>query len=552
MNDKQRKTLDAISSISEKYIDEATVERIKYINDMEKRGFFGRHKRIISLAASVFILISSLITVLLILFTNHVPVYEGMTVSSEAPVINAKRSSVSSFYSLSPAKATALAAEFEEKTALDSLLTERYGVAEGKYEYYAKKNEDVYITVHIDNPSGYEILSFTLNGVKYSSYMFEDGSDLENLILKVNVGDAEGFASYTIDAIKYVDGEEVKDVKMEGEKTVNIGIAKSVGVTSDASVTSIKADGIELEVDVYDDAGMLSISSGRIYAIIYDGSKISAEKEISVGENIAVSFDGLSTNAAYKYAIIAVYDAFDGDGIRAHVLSSSTVSLDSGIYAKDVRMTQDRLTFTLWSPNSFSTVTEVSLLNSQGNTVKTAAASDGEVVFSGLTAGEYSVVISYSYDVSDRSVNDSSTAISGITCLVGAKPILAGEVYRSYSETPIWQPSLSAWGEHYGVDIKLKPTDSDASVHAVARGVVSKVAEEQPYFGKYVIITDSFGYSYYYCSLAEIYVKEGDTVTLGDVIGTAGDTMATECVDDVHLHLALKGPDGEYVNPGLN
>ena len=425
MNDKQRKTLDAISSISEKYIDEATIERIRYINDMENRGFFGRHKRIISLAASIFILVSSLITVLLILFTNRVPVYEGMTVSSEAPIINGARSGASTLSYSAPLRATALAAEFEEKTSLDSLLTERYGVADGKYDYYANKNEDVYITVHINNPSGYEILSFTLNGVKYSSYMFEDGSDLENLILKVNVGDAEDFASYTIDAIKYVDGEEVKDV----------------------------------------------------------------------------------------------------------------------------RITKDKLTFTLWSPNSFSAVTKISLLNSQGNTVKTAEASADEVVFSGLTAGEYSVIISYSYDVSGRSVNDSSTAISGITCLVGAKPILAGEVYRRYSETPIWQPSLSTWREHYGVDIK--PTGSDASVHAVARGVVSKVAEEQPYFGKYVIITDSFGYSYYYCSLAEIYVKEGDTVTLGDVIGTAGDTMATEVVDGVHLHLALKGPDGEYVNPSI-
>ena len=49
--------------------------------------------------------------------------------------------------------------------------------------------------------------------------MFEAGSDLETLILKYNVGEKEGIRQYTIDAIKYVDGEYIKDVRMEGERT---------------------------------------------------------------------------------------------------------------------------------------------------------------------------------------------------------------------------------------------------------------------------------------------------------------------------------------------
>lgn len=88
--------------------------------------------------------------------------------------------------------------------------------------YYAKKNEDIYILIHIFNPDAFEILSFTLNGVKYSSYMFEVGSDMETLVLKYNIGDSNGLQEYTIDAIKYVDGEHIKDVQMEGDRTVSV------------------------------------------------------------------------------------------------------------------------------------------------------------------------------------------------------------------------------------------------------------------------------------------------------------------------------------------
>ena len=57
--------------------------------------------------------------------------------------------------------------------------------------------------------------------------MFEAGSDLETLILKYNVGDTIGMQSYTIDAIKYVDGESIKDVRMEGDKTVSVLVGSS-------------------------------------------------------------------------------------------------------------------------------------------------------------------------------------------------------------------------------------------------------------------------------------------------------------------------------------
>ena len=48
----------------------------------------------------------------------------------------------------------------------------------------------------------------TLNGKTYANYMFEDGSDMENLILKYPIGDVEGLLRCTLDEILYIDDSD--------------------------------------------------------------------------------------------------------------------------------------------------------------------------------------------------------------------------------------------------------------------------------------------------------------------------------------------------------
>ena len=167
---------------------------------------------------------------------KQVPIYQGMTVSNDAPVAESVRAFEGDAVSM-------LNSPYIHKNSI-VLLGNGNGNGNGKKDnidvngagpYYAQKNEDIYIHVHIFNPDEFEILSFTLNDVKYSSYMFEKGSDLETLILKYNVGDIEGVQQYTIDAIKYVDGDRIKDVKMEGEKTIEVIVG------SDNSVINFNA-----------------------------------------------------------------------------------------------------------------------------------------------------------------------------------------------------------------------------------------------------------------------------------------------------------------------
>ena len=186
--------------------------------------------------------------------------------------------------------------------------------------YYAEKGQDIYITVHIDNPDNYEILSFTLNGNKYSSYMFEDGSDMENLILKVNVGDVEGVQEYTIDAIKYVDGTDIKDVRMDGNKTVRAGIATDKQPLPAISAEVINFNDVSFDVDIDDQLSLISHSEGEVMAVLYDGDKVVDMKKLTLGEQTSVKFEGLTTNSLYQYAIVAYYDSLDSNGADIHVL----------------------------------------------------------------------------------------------------------------------------------------------------------------------------------------------------------------------------------------
>ena len=223
-HDQKLKILDLIN---EKILNRATEERYRLMQ--ASRGS-AKKKWIPILAASLSaaVLLSVVAIFLVPLLLKQVPVYTGMTVSNQSPfeVAYAGDAQYEQLAATGTFEGNHVGAEKKPSTPdLKDTVRDTLRVdGSAKMLYYAKPNEDIFVTVHIDNPNQYEILSFTLNGKKYSSYMLEEGSDMENLVLKVNVGDVEGIVEYTIDAIKYVDGTEIKDVKMKGDQTVRIGV----------------------------------------------------------------------------------------------------------------------------------------------------------------------------------------------------------------------------------------------------------------------------------------------------------------------------------------
>lgn len=141
-----------------------------------------------------------------------IPVYEGMTVSSTIEIA-------------------------QEPYGRFELLgyKDTHGSKPEGCDYYADMGENVYVHIHIKNPDKFEILSFTFNGEKYSDYMFEEGSNMETIIIKVNVGRESGIKKHTIDAIKYVDGTEIKDVIIKGNQTISVHVSTDEYIDNSAT-----------------------------------------------------------------------------------------------------------------------------------------------------------------------------------------------------------------------------------------------------------------------------------------------------------------------------
>lgn len=232
MNDNRDKrlfTLDVISSIDDDVIEKNLKKRF-LLWHKKKRLSTRFISSIIAVAACFFLIVGSLFWLIPALSSDkQVPIYRGMTVSNAASN-EVLAASAPDTFSLPVVKALSASAKLPCQLLIDAVNGgNRVLAPDGNTpeivfgeSYYAMKNEDIFIYIHLSNPDNFEILSFTLNGKKYSSNMFEYGSDLETIIIKYNVGNVNGMQSYTIDAIKYVDGEAIKDVRMEGDKTVRV------------------------------------------------------------------------------------------------------------------------------------------------------------------------------------------------------------------------------------------------------------------------------------------------------------------------------------------
>ena len=233
--------------------------------------------------------------------------------------------------------------------------------------YYADKNQDIFITIRLSNPDSYEILSFTLNGKKYSNYMFENGSDMENLVLKVNVGDVGGIVEYTIDAIKYVDGTDIKDVRMDGDRTVKAGVRAGdqtyVNVTNEQkTMTSISFDA--QVVDLY---SLIEKSGGYAKAVLYDGVNM-LTKDINVGEKTNIVFDNLTPNTVYQYGVVALYDNLSGNGAKLNTLYKKAVYTDTIVLFKDIQIGKESISWGYEWNSAFinKQMSEISLWQNDG------------------------------------------------------------------------------------------------------------------------------------------------------------------------------------------
>ncbi|MBP5374663.1 MAG: M23 family metallopeptidase [Bacteroidales bacterium] len=105
-------------------------------------------------------------------------------------------------------------------------------------------------------------------------------------------------------------------------------------------------------------------------------------------------------------------------------------------------------------------------------------------------------------------------------------------------------PILGIGKRHTGMDFAC-PVGNP--IYAAGDGVVVKVAHEHKGYGNHVEIDHGFGYKTRYAHMSDIYVKEGDSIKRGDMLGLSGRSGRAT---GPHLHYEVHYRK-EYVNPAL-
>lgn len=102
-------------------------------------------------------------------------------------------------------------------------------------------------------------------------------------------------------------------------------------------------------------------------------------------------------------------------------------------------------------------------------------------------------------------------------------------------------PRYGTWRKHEGVDLAAP---KGTPVYATGNAVVSEARWRNGY-GELIELNHGFGYKTRYGHLSKMYVKEGDSVTRGQVIGEVGNTGVST---SSHLHYEVRFRDNT-VNP---
>lgn len=121
-----------------------------------------------------------------------------------------------------------------------------------------------------------------------------------------------------------------------------------------------------------------------------------------------------------------------------------------------------------------------------------------------------------------------------------------GEVTCVFSmDELVESKTFGDWRTHSGVDLAAELGET---VCVIADGTVSAIIED-PMMGQTVVVSHANGYASSYSNLdAQVLCAVGDSLKLGDVIGTVGNTAVAELLEPSHLHLELT-LDNEQIDP---
>ena len=239
---------------------------------------------------------------------------------------------------------------FGFQTDVESVVRSKYDEEADPALYYAEKNSVIYVIAHFRNDKQYGISSFKINNKRYTSYMFESGSNTKNVIVRVEIGEETGLEKYEISDIKYTDNNNIKDVKISGKTDFTVGVHDEGEIFAEISVQEKKADEVTVKVtidEIFAEEDICSVS-------IYNGEKILEEKPVSGAES-TISFTGLTPNMPYQLAVVGSIKDLNNEG-KVQVIKSETFFTDAVLLFRDPEVSYHEVTFGYYEDERYEVV----------------------------------------------------------------------------------------------------------------------------------------------------------------------------------------------------
>lgn len=280
-----------------------------------------------------------------------------------------------------------------EKTAVPQGQIRK--AASTNYDFYVQAKSTFYIEIHLDNPSQYEILSFTLNDVKYQSYEFNKGSNSELLILEAKAPDTAGNKLFNLSSIKYVDGESIKDVDLSSAKrSIDVGITYA----ELPSVNIINENVSYTSYDALFDVDAKDIPDFKYECVIYDenNKEVSSFSSGSTTYNLSVKANKLKMNSTYTYEFIGTFDYYDGKGTTEHSFGEGTFTTLDGVKIINESVTSTSFSFEYDIKEPTVKISNIYYQDTVDNSITKCDVNSTNI--SGLKSNrDYNLYVSYTY-----------------------------------------------------------------------------------------------------------------------------------------------------------
>ncbi len=267
--------------------------------------------------------------------------------------------------------------------------------------YYVNPGETFRLHVSLSNPTKYEIQSLTLNGKKYASYMFADGSDLENIYLEMTAPQQSGYQDYTLESMKYLNDTQVKDIGINENNSISVGVRYTNSPFADINNVNITATSYSADISVTDQNRL--VKDGTLYFYVTDGSEIVCQKELNNGLN-HISLDTLSCSFTYQLGVVGLVDLADGRGQHSEWLTKESFVTDDIYSFENIISNQNSVSFDVTKNYGLdSTLTKIDL-EKNGTVVDTISSTDPYRFVNLQSNSSYSIAIHYDFGDSKDNV----------------------------------------------------------------------------------------------------------------------------------------------------